>query len=219
MDTSIKPKRRELTINSILSIMVVGVGGQGVITLGKFFRGYALSCPEIADMISIETRGVSQREGSVTTTIRYLLKDNNNTERVSLSPKPLAQTIHIMFAMEPLEFLRNLHFLHPSALVILNSQENIPKSSVKLLNYPPIAERLLILSKTYPDLTLITKNFTDLACADDGKSYLTNQFLLSEFLEHLPLGQELSDRWEFPSLTKIFPKKGMKKAIESFFQR
>ncbi len=52
-------------------IMILGVGGQGIITVGQFFQEYTLQSDNIVDMVATESRGVSQREGSVNAFIIY----------------------------------------------------------------------------------------------------------------------------------------------------
>ena len=113
----------------IYNIMVVGVGGQGVMTMGKFFREFAMHLPNLKDLISIENRGVSQREGSTYCLIRYIFKPKKNGSKYEINyiaPVPIKQSVHLMIALEPLELLRNLQYIHPSATVVVNNSPIIP---------------------------------------------------------------------------------------------
>ncbi|MHA1619405.1 MAG: hypothetical protein ACTSVZ_08990, partial [Promethearchaeota archaeon] len=74
--------------DGIYNIMIVGVGGLGVITIGKFFQEYALIDSKIRNMVAMESRGVSQREGSVYAIVRYLYGPKNSNLSSELAPKP-----------------------------------------------------------------------------------------------------------------------------------
>ena len=49
-------------IGDIYNILITGVGGQGVVLLGKILREYGMQSPLIKNVVGTETRGVSQRE-------------------------------------------------------------------------------------------------------------------------------------------------------------
>jgi len=49
-------------IGDIYNILITGVGGQGVVLLGKILREYGMISPLIKNVVGTETRGVSQRE-------------------------------------------------------------------------------------------------------------------------------------------------------------
>ncbi|MFX1276240.1 MAG: hypothetical protein ACFFBP_09585 [Promethearchaeota archaeon] len=49
-------------IGDIYNILITGVGGQGVVLLGKILREYGMKSPLIKNVVGTETRGVSQRE-------------------------------------------------------------------------------------------------------------------------------------------------------------
>lgn len=161
------------------NIMIVGVGGQGVMTLGKFFREIALKSSQIHGLVSMESRGVSQREGSVFCLVRYNL-DSHNTINF-LSPSPPIQGIDLMVALEPLELLRNLHYLKPNSTTLVNTHKLIPKSSLSADNvlYPDVNERLKHFKCDFPNHRIIDKNFTNMAVQAKKPAIYANYLILA----------------------------------------
>ena len=173
------------------NIMIVGVGGQGVMTMGKFFREYAMRLPNLKSLISIENRGVSQREGSTYCLVRYFLKENksNNQEYSQfIAPVPSTQSINLMIALEPLEMIRNLQYIHPNAALFINNFPIIPKSSItdKKIKYPDIESAVEKIQKIYPDIIYNIKNYTKIALNKKGKSIYANNLILQNIPEKLP---------------------------------
>ena len=162
------------------NIMIVGIGGQGVMTLGRFFREIAVNSEQIHGLISMESRGVSQREGSVYALIRYSL-DPDQTSK-SLTPTPPIQGIDLMIALEPLEFLRNLHYLNPVGTALVNSHTIIPKNTL-ISNedkYPDIDTRINTLREQYPQLHLECKNFTQKAFQLKKPAFYANYLMITQ---------------------------------------
>ena len=191
------------------NIMIVGVGGQGVMTMGKFFREYAMRLPNLKSIISIENRGVSQREGSTYCLVRYFLKGNksNNQENSHyIAPVPSNQSINLMIALEPLEMIRNLHYIHPNAALFINNFPIIPKSSItdKKIKYPDIESTVEKIQKFYPDIILNIKNYTKIALNKKEKSIYANNLILQEIPERLP---------------DIFQKDLFNKTLSAFFNK
>ena len=191
------------------NIMIVGVGGQGVMTLGKFFREYAMRLPNLKSLISIENRGVSQREGSTYCLVRYFLKENKSDVQENsqyIAPVPSNQSINLMIALEPLEMIRNLQYIHPSAALFINNSPIIPKSSLtdKKIKYPDIESAVEKIQKFYPDINLNIKNYTKIALSKKGKSIYANNLILQDIPEKLP---------------NIFQKDLFNKVLSSFFKK
>lgn len=184
------------------NILIVGVGGQGVIKLGQFFQEYALCHDTIQDMIATESRGVSQREGSIYALVRYRLPAfPAGTEGVShdtglstdisvsrLSPTIPLQKVHLMLALEPLEFFRNIHYLSPTARVILNTRPIIPKNILKKpeLHYPKIEDLLSLVKTAYPGVEIHMKDYTKSILESAGKTISLNVFMLRDALLTYP---------------------------------
>ena len=195
--------------NGFYNIMIVGVGGQGVMTMGKFFREYAMRLSHLKSLISIENRGVSQREGSTYCLVRYFLKDNkSNIQENSqyIAPVPSNQSINLMIALEPLELIRNLQYIHPNAAIFINNFPIIPKSSItdKEIKYPDIESMVEKIKNFYPETILNIKNYTKIALNKKGKSIYSNNLILQDIPEKIP---------------DIFQKDLFKKVLSVFFKK
>jgi Pyruvate/2-oxoacid:ferredoxin oxidoreductase gamma subunit len=151
------------------NILIVGVGGQGVITLGNLFQDYASQDPHIGNIIATESRGVSQREGSIYALIRYSMLDESDSKLKSkkllstlISPTIPVGNIHLLIALEPLEFLRYLHFLSSTGTVIVNTRPILPKSILtnKKMEYPNIQNALNTLKNMMPLLRVVANDYT-----------------------------------------------------------
>ncbi len=110
-----------------LNILICGIGGQGVVFLGSLLRKCFLELYPKAIIVGTESRGVSQREGSVISTVR--VRKTEEFEDV-LSPEIPPFGADIVIALEPIELLRNFSTLNERSLIILNNEPIIPKSSV-----------------------------------------------------------------------------------------
>jgi len=191
------------------NIMIVGQGGQGVMTIGKFFREYAMRLPNLKNLISIENRGVSQREGSTYCLVRYFFKTTISDSKENsqyIAPVPSNQSINLMIALEPLEMIRNLHYIHPSAALFINNFPIIPKSSItnKEIKYPYIESAVKKIKKVYPDINLNIKNYTKIALNKKEKSIYANNLILQDIPDKLP---------------NIFEKELFNKILNSFFKK
>lgn len=98
------------------SIMIVGVGGQGSVLIGKIL-GYLLMKKGYDIKVS-ETHGMSQRGGSVVTNIRY-----GNKVYSPLIDKGEADYI---IALEMLEAALSLEFLKQGGVLLVNEQKIAP---------------------------------------------------------------------------------------------
>ncbi len=191
------------------NIMIVGVGGQGVMTMGKFFREYAMRLSNLKSLISIENRGVSQREGSTYCLVRYFFKDDKSDDQEYskfIAPVPSTQSINLMIALEPLEMIRNLQFIHPNAALFINNFPIIPKSSLtdEEIKYPDIESAVEKIKKLYPDINLTINNYTKIALNKKGKSIYGNNLILQNIPEKLP---------------NIFEKDLFNKVLKGFFKK
>lgn len=120
----------------IYNILVAGVGGQGAILIGTLLREYGLNSELIKNIVGTETRGVSQREGSVSATARYLIKskvyslDQHYKKEELISPLIPINDAHLVFGLEPLETLRNLRYISEQTVVILNTHKHYPRNVI-----------------------------------------------------------------------------------------
>ncbi|MHA1230963.1 MAG: 2-oxoacid:acceptor oxidoreductase family protein [Candidatus Helarchaeota archaeon] len=140
-----------------LNVQVVGVGGQGAVLLGQILKLAALRHDNI-DVVGTETRGAAQREGCVDATIRYAITE----EGEEYDPRKGVHGVLIptgeadlLIAMEPLEALRNLHYVSEKTHIILNTYKILPGTVIaEGLRYPEIEEMVEIMKelteKIYP---------------------------------------------------------------------
>ena len=97
-------------MKNYFDIYIVGVGGQGVLTIADIITLTATR--ENVDINYYPTKGMAQRGGSVVTFVRY-------GENVA---EPIVEEgqADILIAFERLEALRYAHFLKPGGTIIVN---------------------------------------------------------------------------------------------------
>lgn len=106
-------------ISNPFSVIVAGVGGQGVVTLSQLIMGAAWKSGYYA--IQSEVHGMSQRGGSVNAQILF--------DKVEVSsPTILEGSANLLLGMEPLEALRYFNLLSNDASVICSTSpvRNMP---------------------------------------------------------------------------------------------
>lgn len=105
----------------VTSIVVVGVGGQGVVTLARWLGRAAMAAGY--DVRIAETHGLSQRGGSVEAHVRF--------GEVVRSPTVSEADADYVVALEALEALRAFKYLKSDALMVVNKRIiNVPGKSV-----------------------------------------------------------------------------------------
>lgn len=102
------------------NILLAGVGGQGLLTLGSIIGNAAIE--EGIDVIIAETHGLSQRGGSLVVHVR-LGED-------SLSPITPRGAVDLLIGLEAIETYRYLHYAGKETIVVMN----------KFLWPPPLAK-------------------------------------------------------------------------------
>jgi len=119
---------------STKSILICGVGGQGILLASDIVAKVAMKAGK--DVKKSEVHGMSQRGGNVVSSIRY-------GEKV-YSPIVGDGMVDIILAFEKLEALRNIHLLRDDGKVIVNdySLDPLPVAS-GIMEYPEdIFERI-----------------------------------------------------------------------------
>lgn len=128
------------------SIVLVGVGGQGILLASEILAQAALI--EGHDVKTNEVHGMAQRGGSVMAQIRY-------GERVKspLVPKRSAQ---ILGALEKIEALRYADCIAPEGLAVVSSEAIMPVTvSSGAARYPDEGETKSRLSLAFPRLVYL----------------------------------------------------------------
>lgn len=113
------------------SVVLVGVGGQGILLASEIVAQAAMKAG--FDVKTNEVHGMAQRGGSVIAQIRY-------GEKV-FSPLVAKGTAKVLGALERIEALRYADYLADDGLVVVNSQMMIPVTvSMGAGSYPDDAE-------------------------------------------------------------------------------
>lgn len=103
-------------------ILICGIGGQGAISLGTILKLAAIR--DGLGVVGAERRGGAQREGVVTSNVRYYPLNSNIAAPISgLIP---AGGANMMIAMEPLEALRQVRYLNKNTTTIINNRPLVP---------------------------------------------------------------------------------------------
>jgi indolepyruvate ferredoxin oxidoreductase beta subunit len=119
--------------SSVTNILVVGIGGQGVMTATEILAEAAIAMGH--DAKKTEVAGMAQRGGVVSSHLRFGKK--------VLSPQIMAGTADLLVGFEAAESLRWCHYLRPGSLVLMNTSRLVPPVvDIGLYDYPddPLAE-------------------------------------------------------------------------------
>jgi Pyruvate/2-oxoacid:ferredoxin oxidoreductase gamma subunit len=192
-------RRRSIKLNKVKlkNVLVVGVGGQGVVTLGNFFQDYASKDPRIPHFVATESRGVSQREGSVYALIRYIFNvldgakkkgQQGSSDIPTIAPVIPKGKVDLIIALEPLEFLRYIDFLSPTGICVINLRRLIPKSIVTKQDntYPDINAALKMIEKGYPNIEIIAEDFTSQVEELNSPLFMVNKLILQKVIDKTP---------------------------------
>jgi indolepyruvate ferredoxin oxidoreductase, beta subunit len=130
--------------NETKSIVLVGVGGQGILLASEILAQAAIEAGY--DVKTNEVHGMAQRGGSVMAQIRYGNK--------VYSPLVAKNTAHILGALEKVEALRYADYIRPGGLAVVSSQAIMPVTvSSGAAKYPENVEEMLSLA--FPRLVYI----------------------------------------------------------------
>ncbi len=182
------------------SIVVCGVGGQGVITTAKIIAKSALK--EGYNVVMSELHGMAQRGGNVECVVRI-----GNV----FSPILRDFSADAIISFEPLEALRNLKKVRKDEIVITDINPIIPPLiSLRTGKYPEIEE---IFEKISSHCRLIKIDANRIA--DSIGSILTkNIVMLGSFyaLNIFPIKEESM----IETIRHAFPEKYLEKNLEAF---
>jgi indolepyruvate ferredoxin oxidoreductase beta subunit len=116
------------------SILICGVGGQGILTASDLLSDVLLLAG--FQVKKSEVHGMSQRGGDVISTVRY-------GDEV-FSPLPALNETDYILAFEKLEALRNVNYLSAKGIMLVNDFEWQPLPvAAGLEEYPPDIETKL----------------------------------------------------------------------------
>lgn len=119
--------------DNITNILVVGTGGQGVMTAAEILSQAAIA--QGLDVKKTEVAGMAQRGGVVSSHVRFGQK--------VLSPEIMPGEADILVGFEAAEAMRWCHFLRPGGVAMMNTLRLTPPVvSIGMYSYPadPAAE-------------------------------------------------------------------------------
>jgi len=103
-------------MNECTNILVVGIGGQGVMTAADVLARVALACG--LDASKTEIAGMSQRGGVVSSQVRI----GPQVEASEIAPGQ----VDLLLALEAAEALRWSHWLAPTGRAVVNTLRAVP---------------------------------------------------------------------------------------------
>jgi len=184
--------------NNAGSILLAGVGGQGIIRASDILCMVALAAG--LDVKKSEVHGMAQRGGCVTSHVRY-------GEKV-YSPLARKGDIDILVSFEKLETIRYLDYLKPEGAVIANTEEIYPPS-VNLGDVPYPDDIDARLKEQCRSVKFVNAPAIALQA---GNIRTVNTVLLGVLAPYLDFG---SDLWE-GVLRDAFPEKILDENLRAF---
>jgi len=175
--------------NSIVNIIIVGTGGQGVILASEIICDIALECG--FDTKKSEIHGMAQRGGMVSSHVRY-------GKQVS-SPIMIKGTADILLSFELAEAARWIPYLKKEGRVVTSTQKIVPPIvSTGIAKYPEHVNDVLNEHSSNPIMVDALSIATEL-----GNPRLVNTILLGIISNMLDLPE---DSWRSVVSRRVPPK-------------
>lgn len=163
-----------------INILVVGTGGQGVMTAAEILAQAAIG--QGLDVKKTEVAGMAQRGGVVSSHLRFGPK--------VLSPQITPGTADVLLGFEAAEGMRWRHMLRPEGLALVNTGRLVPPVvELGLYEYPedPVAEVRASGTRIFSfDATAIAKDLGDIR--------LGNTVMLGAISDYLPFSAEILEQ-------------------------
>jgi indolepyruvate ferredoxin oxidoreductase beta subunit len=172
------------------SVLVVGVGGQGIMTIGNVLKKVGQKKGWI--VVGTETRGASQREGSVDNSVRFVILDpgeERNERTTVLSPLGPLAGADLLIAMETNEALKGAKYVSSKTCVLINLYEILPPQAVsENWKGAPFDEVVRIMKTFSQDVKVISAN--EISKREFGDFSMSNVIMLGAALGtgKIPLG-------------------------------
>jgi indolepyruvate ferredoxin oxidoreductase, beta subunit len=165
------------------NVIVTGVGGQGVLTLGIIIAEAAVK--QGYDVKTIELHGLAQRGGTIPVHIRF-------GEKI-YTPLVREGNADLIVGLEPLEALRAAYFgsKEQKTAFIFDSQRIVP-SSVSLSSEEYPSDESIIQSLKPFSSKALSINASEIVKKESGSTISANIFILGYILAngYLPLKEE-----------------------------
>ena len=179
-------------MSDITNILVVGVGGQGVMTATEILAEAAIALGH--DVKKTEVAGMAQRGGVVSSHLRFGPK--------VLSPQIAPGTADVLLAFEAAEGMRWRHMMRPEALALINTGNLAPPVvELGLFEYPadPVGEMRKSGARVFSfDASAIANGLGDIR--------LGNTVMLGAIADHLPFSADVLEQ----CVLQRFARKGEK---------
>ncbi len=162
------------------NILVVGTGGQGVMTATEILAEAAIALGH--DAKKTEVAGMAQRGGVVSSHLRFGAK--------VLSPQITPGSADVLLGFEAAEAMRWRHMLRAGGLVLMNTGRLVPPVvELGLYDYPddPVSEMRAAGTRVFSfDASAIAQELGDIR--------LGNTVMLGAIADHLPFPAEVLER-------------------------
>ncbi len=179
-------------MSTTTNILVVGIGGQGVMTATEILAEAAIALGH--DAKKTEVAGMAQRGGVVSSHLRF-------GPRV-LSPQIAPGEADVLLAFEAAEGLRWRHMLRPNAIALVNNSRFVPPVvELGLFDYPEDPVGQMKAAGTH----VVAFDATSIAL-ELGDIRLGNTVMLGAIADHLPFSADDL----LACVLKRFQKKGEK---------
>ncbi|RLI84139.1 indolepyruvate ferredoxin oxidoreductase subunit beta [Archaeoglobales archaeon] len=176
-----------------LNILLVGVGGQGILTTSGIIARAALRSG--VNVVTAETHGMAQRGGSVEVHVRL------GEVHSPLIPYAGAD---VVVSLEPVEAARYAQYLNENTLVILNNRSIVPTTvSAGLATYPKLEEIISNLEKITKNIKVVEAS--KIANEVAGTVQATNVVVIGMLSKLIDLPIEYSKFEE--TIKDVFPEK------------
>ena len=167
-------------MSEVANILVVGTGGQGVMTATEILAEAAIALGH--DVKKTEVAGMAQRGGVVSSHLRFGPK--------VLSPQITPGTADVLLGFEAAEGMRWRHMLKPNGLALMNTGRLVPPVvDLGLYEYPqdPVAEVRAAGTRVFSfDASAIAREL--------GEIRLGNTVMLGAISDHLPFPAEVLEQ-------------------------
>lgn len=183
---------------SVSSVLMVGVGGQGIIRASDILSAVMMNAG--FDVKKSEVHGMAQRGGCVSSHVRF--------GRKVYSPIAGKGDVDILVSFEKLESLRYLDYLKSGSKIIINDEEIFPPS-VNLGEMPYPSDAVDLLRKSFKDVKVVNATAIALQSGDRKMANTAILGVLSSYLEIEP------GIWE-SVLQESFPPKILAGNIKAF---
>src|SRR5664279_1288588 len=162
------------------NILVVGTGGQGVMTATEILAEAAIAFGH--DVKKTEVAGMAQRGGVVSSHLRFGKK--------VLSPQITPGTADLLLGFEAAEGMRWRHMLRPDGLALMNTGRLVPPVvDIGLYEYPedPVAAVRAAGTRVFSfDASAIAREL--------GEARLGNTVMLGAISDYLPFSAEVLEQ-------------------------